>query len=406
MSTPIVLPALTPTMEEGVLVAWRVAKGDAIAQGQAIAEVETDKAVLEIESPASGVVEELLVREGAEGIAVGAVIATLRNDAGEGGGRARARVGAQEQNPALIHADATAAPAARAPDATVVAAGDRGERVRASPVARHLARQHGIDLTTICGTGPGKRILKRDVESSIAEGGRDGSGAQTGADIVPMSSMRKTIARRMQLSKQEAPHFYLTIDICTDALHETLSQLNEGAGQRHVTLTHLAIRAAALALKRVPEVNVHYANARLVRFAHADVAVVVAVPGGLMTPVIRVAEDKSVTTIATEFASLMERARANKLQPQEHTGGTFTISNLGMYGIREFTAVISPPQAAIVALGQSQARAVVRGGEVVVASMLTATLSGDHRAIDGVSGAGFLGELRRLLENPISLLVQ
>ena len=436
MPIEVFMPALSPTMETGTLAKWLVKEGDSVSSGDVIAEIETDKATMEVESIDEGTVGKILVAEGAEEVPVGQLIAVLLEegedagalaDVGDGGGApAPAPAAKPAPEPA---AAATPAPApaktngGTAPAAPVAADGDR---VKASPLARRIAKQMGLDLSALKGSGPHGRIVKRDLESveptlaaAPAAAPPPAAAAVPGPapeyappegvpfEEVKLPGMRKVIARRMTESKQTVPHFYLTIECAIDALLAQRKQLNAKLEAQGVKLSvnDFVIRASALALKQVPAANVQYAGDTMYRFERQDISVAVAVENGLVTPVIRDAGSKGLATISQEMKALAAKARDGKLMPEDYQGGTFSISNLGMYGIREFGAVINPPQGAILAVGAGEQRPVVKDGAVAVATMMSCTLAVDHRALDGAIGAEFLAAFKTLIEDPMMMLV-
>jgi pyruvate dehydrogenase E2 component (dihydrolipoamide acetyltransferase) len=437
MAIDITMPALSPTMEAGTLAKWLVNVGDAVRPGDVIAEIETDKATMEVEAVDEGVVAELVVAEGAEEVKVNAVIARLRGegeaDLPPAGGATRA---ASAGGGAALTEAEPEAPAAANPSARPVAGslpplgGDR--RIIASPLARRVAALKGVDLVGLSGTGPKGRIVLADVEAAsgrpaavavapvaAAIAPADTPSARPmaeslpppGGDLVPfeavkLSNMRRTIARRLTESKQTVPHFYLTVDVRLDALLKLRGELNaalEASGVK-LSVNDLLVKALAVALTRVPDANVSFAGDALHKFARADVSVAVAIPGGLITPVIRDAANKRLSVIATEVKSLAARAKEGKLQPPEYTGGTASISNLGMYGIKQFDAVINPPEGLILAVGAGEKRPYVVDDALAIATVMSATGSFDHRAIDGAVGAEFMSAFKALVEAPLAML--
>ncbi|WP_336056508.1 pyruvate dehydrogenase complex dihydrolipoamide acetyltransferase [Nitratireductor sp. CH_MIT9313-5] len=449
MPIKITMPALSPTMEEGNLAKWLVKEGDTVSAGDVIAEIETDKATMEVEAVDEGTVAKLVVPEGSEGVKVNALIAILAEEgedaaeaakAADGGDSAPAReepkADAGEKNeepsPAIAEAPAKADVAPAANDDTA-----KGERIFASPLARRIAKDAGIDLKALKGSGPKGRIVKADVEKAKAEGVPSAKAADAPAaapaakpmsddavlklfeegsyELVPHDSMRKTIARRLVEAKSTIPHFYLTVDCELDALLKLRKELNAAApviktenGEKpayKLSVNDMVIKAMAMALKAVPDANVSWTEANMVRHKHADVGVAVSIPGGLITPIIRQAEQKTLSAISNEMKDLAVRARNRKLKPEEYLGGSTAVSNLGMFGIKEFSAVINPPHATILAVGAGEQRPVVKDGELAVATVMSATLSTDHRAVDGVLGAELLAAFKRLIENPMGMLV-
>ncbi len=434
MSIDILMPALSPTMEEGTLAKWHVKVGDTVKAGDVIAEIETDKATMEVEAVDEGVVEAILVDAGTENVKVNALIAKL---AGEGESPAPAPK-AEAPKAAAAPAPAapaqgggeTAAPAKPAPAAPVTA---DGSRVFASPLARRLASAAGLDLKSIKGTGPHGRVVKSDVEAAKSGGAPAAKTAPSASsaaaapaaeprkvqsleqmgipagsyDLVPLDGMRKTIARRLTESFRDVPHFPLTIDIELDGLLAARSKINsllEGQGVK-VSVNDIVIKAAAVALKRVPEANASYTPEGIAMHKHADIAVAVAIDGGLITPIIRAAETKGLAQISTEMKDLAARAKAKKLKPEEFQGGTFSVSNLGMFGIKAFSSIINEPQGAIMSVGAGEQRPVVKNGQLAVATVMTVTLTCDHRVVDGAVGAKFLAAFKPLIEEPLTLIV-
>jgi len=426
MPIEILMPALSPTMTEGNLTQWLKSEGDQIAAGDVIAEIETDKATMEVEAVEEGVLGRILVPGGAEGVQVNQPIALLLEegeDAGAlegysaGGVQTPAPPPEKAAEPAQVNAPAPAAPEAKP---TV----DKGARVFASPLARRMAQQAGIDLGAVTGTGPQGRIVKADIEDAMSRGGAPvaaasaapraaptGPGARQAADslgmsytLQPNSNIRKVIARRLSESKQTVPHFYLTVDCEIDELLAARKRINEEHGLK-ISVNDIVIKAAAVALKKVPAANASWDDEGILLYDHADISVAVATPSGLITPIVKAAEGKGLEVISTEMKDLAGRAREGKLKPEEFQGGTFSVSNLGMFGIREFAAIINPPQGCILAVGAGEARAVVRDGELAVATVMSCTLSVDHRVVDGAVGAEFMAIFKRLIENPLAMLL-
>jgi pyruvate dehydrogenase E2 component (dihydrolipoamide acetyltransferase) len=410
MATDILLPALTPTMEEATLLSWLVKEGDKVAPGDVLAEIETDKTVVEMEAADEGIILQILVSEGTEQVKVDSIIAVM---GAEGETASSTRLDAMDESQSFDKSATESKPEIDA-EKVVEQQSDSQKQIMASPLARRSAAEAGIELARIKGTGPSGRILEIDVIEYI-EGSRDP--AEPGAIIeptaesveipvgvpmeeVPLSNMRKLIAMRLQRSKQTVPHFYLTLDIELDQVLAMQSKLNARPDATRVTVNDFIIRAVARALRQVPEANVQYAGDKLIHFKRADLSVAVSIDGGLVTPVIRGADDKSLDEISREMRSLAESARTGQLLPEAYQGGTFTISNLGMHGIKQFDAVINAPQACILAVGQGEERATVRGGQVTIANIMTVTLSCDHRAIDGVVGSKFLALVKGLIQEP------
>ncbi len=437
MTTDILMPALSPTMEEGTLAKWHVKVGDKVRSGDVIAEIETDKATMEVEAVDEGVVEALLVAEGTEEVKVNAPIARLA----EAGGAAPAAAPptkppaprtAAEPKPAPPPA-ATPAPVPAARSAEAPAASS-SERIAASPLARRVAERGGLDLASLTGSGPHGRIVLRDVEAAFPGGGGAPSpvaglaptatpprppaprvarsleqmGIAPGSyDLVPLDGMKKTVARRMTDSFRDVPHFPLTLDIELDALLAARGQVNGLVAQdgARVSVNDLIIKACASALKRVPAANASYGEAGIAMHHNADIAVAVAIDGGLITPIIRAAERKTLTEISVEMKDLAARARARKLKPEEYQGGTFSVSNLGMFGIKSFASILNEPQGCILSVGAGEKRAVVRDGALAVATVMTVTLTCDHRVVDGAIGARWLGVFKSMIENPVAMFV-
>jgi pyruvate dehydrogenase E2 component (dihydrolipoyllysine-residue acetyltransferase) len=451
MPINILMPALSPTMEKGNLAKWLKKEGDKVKSGDVIAEIETDKATMEVEAVDEGTIAKILVPEGTTDVPVNDVIAIMAGDgedvkaaASSGGGPAAPKPAAAPAPAAPAPAAAAgpaAAPAAKAPPppssspAPAPAAQANGHgRIFSSPLARRLAKDAGIDLARITGSGPHGRVIARDVEGAKSGKGLKAPAAAPGAapaiapamsdqqilalfepgsyEIVPHDGMRRTIAQRLTAATQSIPTFYLTIDCDIGKLLDAREQINAAAPKDKekkplykLSVNDFVIKALAVALQQVPNCNVSWTDAGMVKHKHSDVGVAVAMPGGLITPIIRNAETKSLSTISNEMKDLAARARTRKLKPQEYQGGTSSVSNLGMFGISHFTAVINPPQSTILAVGASEERAVVRNGKIEAAHIMSATLSCDHRAIDGALGAELIGAFRRLIENPVMMMV-
>ncbi len=426
--TDILMPALSPTMEEGVLAKWHVKVGDTVKAGDVIAEIETDKATMEVEAVDEGEITDILVAEGSEGVKVNTPIARLKDEGGAAAPAptaAAAPVETARAEPAKAEA-ARAPAAATAPNPTPTPAKADGERVFASPLARRIAAQNGVDLKSIKGTGPHGRIVKRDVEgvrggtqapaasaapAPAGEVRKVQSLAQMGIadgsyDLIPLDGMRKAIARRLTDSFRDVPHFPLNIDCEIDGLLASRAKVNamlEKSGVK-VSVNDFVIKASAMALKAVPEANASYSPEGIAMHHHADVAMAVAIDGGLITPIIRAAETKSLSQIATESKDLAKRARDRKLKPEEFQGGTFSVSNLGMFGIQSFASIINEPQGAIMSVGAGEPRAVVKDGQLAIATVMTVTLTCDHRVVDGAIGAKFLQVFKAMIEDPVTML--
>ncbi|WP_342642289.1 pyruvate dehydrogenase complex dihydrolipoamide acetyltransferase [Rhodoligotrophos ferricapiens] len=475
MPTPILMPALSPTMEEGKLAKWLVKEGDKVASGDVIAEIETDKATMEVEAVDEGTMGKILVPAGTEGVKVNAPIAVLiaegesADDIGEVAGQGKAEAAPKPEPAAAAPQRSEPQPSARAPaaptqsrrqepvsqpekaeapnkpSAAAPQEHDGHERIFASPLARRLAREAGLDLATLKGSGPHGRIVKADIELAARGGplarqpaeapGEPATGAPAPAkassavpsmsdaeirrlyeegsyELVPHDSMRRTIARRLTQAKQTIPHFYLTVDVIIDALLETRTRLNarapknkEGSPAYKISVNDFVIKALGVALQQVPDANVTWTEEGLLKHRRSDVGVAVAIPGGLITPVVRNVEAKGLATISQEMKDYAARARARRLKPEEYQGGTTAVSNLGMYGVKDFAAVINPPHATILAVGEGEKRPVIVDDEIVIRTVMSLTLSTDHRAVDGALGAEFLQVIKSLLEDPTMMLV-
>ena len=431
MSIELKMPALSPTMEEGTLAKWLVKEGDTVSSGDILAEIETDKATMEFEAVDEGKIAKILVPEGSDGVKVGTPIAILAGDGEELPASAPATKAEAAPPPKKEEPKVEAAPPAKgggetpaAPSAPAAAAprSDGGDRIKASPLARRLADAQGIDLGTLKGSGPGGRIVRADL--GAAGGGAMAPTRQAAAqapaaaptahvepldiphEAVKLSNMRKTIARRLTESKQQIPHIYLTLDTNLDALLKLRTELNAGLANRGVKLSvnDMLIKALALALIEVPECNVSFAGDQLIKYSRADISVAVSIPNGLITPIIVGAEGKAISAISKEMADLAARAKEGKLQPQEYQGGTASLSNMGMFGIKHFEAVINPPQAMIMAIGAGEKRPYVIDDSLQIATVMSATGSFDHRAIDGADGARLMKAFKQLVESPLGLV--
>jgi pyruvate dehydrogenase E2 component (dihydrolipoamide acetyltransferase) len=429
--TDILMPALSPTMEEGVLAKWHVKVGDVVSAGDVIAEIETDKATMEGEAVDEGEITDILVAEGTEGVKVNTPIARLKDEGGAAAPQKSEKPAAKAEEapkaaPAAVEAPKASAPVAPAPAAPK---SDSGERIFSSPLARRIAAQNGVDLKSVKGTGPHGRIVRRDVEAA-GKGAAQPAAATTAAaatsgiaprqvqslaqmgipdgsyDLIPLDGMKKAVARRMVDSIQNVPHFPLFIDCEIDQLMAVRAKVNkmlEPQGVK-VSVNDFVIKAAALALKMVPEANASYTPEGIAMHHNADVSMAVAIDGGLITPIIRKAETKGLAQIATESKDLAKRARERKLKPEEFQGGTFSVSNLGMFGIKQFTSIINEPQGCIMSVGAGEPRAVVKNGQVVPATVMTVPLTCDHRVVDGATGARFLQAFKPLIEDPVAML--
>ena len=447
MPIELKMPALSPTMEEGTLAKWLVKEGDRVASGDILAEIETDKATMEFEAVDEGTVAKILVPEGTDGVKVGAPIAILAGEDEDASAAASAAPKADTAAPsppkappapkpdetpkAPLEATASAptTPAKAEPSPSAPVAGPSGERIKASPLARRLAQAQGIELASLKGSGPGGRIVRADVHSALGEAPglpAAPAGAPPAAapalsthlvmpgpleqaiphEEVKLTNIRKTIARRLTEAKQQVPHIYLTLDIQLDALLKLRTELNAGLSSRGIKLSvnDLLIKALAQALIEVPECNVAFAGDHMLKYDRADISVAVSIPAGLITPIIAGADTKSVSAISTEMKELAGLARDGKLQPQQYQGGTASLSNMGMFGIKQFEAVINPPQGMIMAIGAGEKRPYVINEALQIATVMSATGSFDHRAIDGADGARLMQAFKRLVENPLGML--
>lgn len=440
MPIEITMPALSPTMEEGNIAKWNKKEGDTVSAGDVIAEIETDKATMEVEAVDEGVMGKIVVPEGTKNVKVNAVIALLLEDgedknsikdykipAPANDSKSESKEEASQDAPSTASAPAPVAtapaPKAAAPSkaptsapksAATVTASANNKDVNASPVARKLADNYGIDLSSVKGTGPKGRVVKEDVENFVSRGGNGSIIKRDASEFTrhENSNVRQVIARRLLESKQQVPHFYLTVDCNIDNLLETRRQINdlapksdEGKPAYKVSVNDLIIKAVALGLKEVPEANASWYDDAIVQYTNIDVSVAVATDGGLITPIVFNADQKSVVQISAEVKQLAKLARENALKPEQFQGGGFSISNLGMYGIKEFSAIINPPQSCILAVGAGEERAIVKNGQLTSANVMTVTLSVDHRSVDGAVGATFLQSFKKFIENPAGLLV-
>lgn len=453
MPTPILMPALSPTMTEGNLARWLKKEGDVVKSGQVIAEIETDKATMEVEAVDEGKILKIIVPAGAQGIKVNAPIAILAeegenitaeaalaslNVANDKTANIAGHTGAlqpvtdqkvqtssgQTGTAQTVTAQAGAAHKSAAQMAVQPSPHVAGGRVFASPLAKRVAAQNGLDLQAVKGTGPNGRIIQADVRAALANkgaaqsmaGSAKGAATTQGVDArdyasklgmafeaQPNSGVRKVIARRLTEAKQTIPHFYLTIDCELDALLALRKNINDATGAK-ISVNDFVIRATALALKKVPAANASWTDEAILLYQQADISVAVATPNGLITPIIKAADTKSLSVISTEMKDLAARARDGKLKPEEFQGGGFSVSNLGMFGIKSFSAIINPPQSCILAVGAGEQRAVVKNGQLAVATVMTVTLSIDHRSVDGAVGAEFLAAFKPLIEQPYALL--
>mgnify|MGYP000321331819 CR=1 FL=1 len=429
MATPITMPALSPTMEEGTLTKWLVKEGDSVEPGDVIAEIETDKATMEVEAVDPGVIKKLLVAEGTEGVKVNAPIAELATEGDDDDADAQKPKQQSSEKAKEKSADARKDPPKQAekPKAPAKApsSGEAdGKRVKASPLARRIASQKGVDLKSLKGSGPHGRITKADVEGAS---GSSGGGKPTprgevsliepallddrvyppdSYDISPLDGVQKVTARRLTQSFMQVPHFPLTIDLEIDRLLAARKAMNESAeGRVKVSVNDMLIKAAALALIEEPDANASFTDNGIARHKGAHVSVAVAIEGGLITPVVRDAHRKGLAQIATEMKDLAARARERKLKPQEYMGGTFSISNLGMFGIKSFASIINPPEGMILSVGAGSERPVVRDGQLAIATVMSVTLTCDHRVVDGATGARWLEQFKQFVETPEAMLL-
>ncbi|WP_319531745.1 pyruvate dehydrogenase complex dihydrolipoamide acetyltransferase [uncultured Cohaesibacter sp.] len=445
MPVTITMPALSPTMESGTLAKWLVKEGDDVAIGDVIAEIETDKATMEVEAVDEGKVGKILVEAGATDVPVNEPIAILLEEGEDESALDAAPAAAPAPKAGEAKTDAAPAAKEEAAPAPQVSAGAGvtgadGNRIFSSPLARRLAKMNDLDLAKIEGTGPRGRIVKRDVEAAVAAGTAKAgaapaaekaaaapapAAAPTGPsddqvlkmfeegsyELVPHDGMRKTIAKRLTEAKQTIPHFYVSVDLELDALLSLRSQLNAAAPRKDdkpvykLSVNDMVIKALALALRDVPDANVSWTADNMVKHKHVDVGVAVSIPGGLITPIIRKAEEKALSTISNEMKDLGKRAKDRKLKPEEYQGGTTAVSNMGMMGVKNFSAVVNPPHSTILAVGAGEKRPVVDGDEIKIATVMSVTLSTDHRTVDGALGAQLLKAFKGYIENPMSLLV-
>jgi pyruvate dehydrogenase E2 component (dihydrolipoamide acetyltransferase) len=455
MPINILMPALSPTMEKGNLAKWLKKEGDKVSPGDIIAEIETDKATMEVEAVDEGTLAKIVVPEGTADVPVNQLIAVLAGEGEDAKAAASGASAAPAPKAAPAAAPAAAAPApkaeapkaeapkpapAAAPAAAPAQATNGHARTFSSPLARRLAKEAGIDLARITGSGPHGRVVARDVDAAKSGKGLKAPGAALAAapstapsgatfalpaddkvralyeegsyEVIPHDNMRRVIAQRLTASTQNIPHFYLTVDCVIDKLMAAREEINaaapknkEGKPAYKLSVNDFVVKALAVALQKIPDANVSWTEGGMLKHKHSDIGVAVALPGGLITPIVRQAESKSLSTISNELKDMVARARAKKLKPQEYQGGTSSVSNLGMYGIKDFTAVINPPHATILAAGAGEERAIVRKGQIVAATVMSATLSCDHRAVDGALGAELIGAFRSLIENPVMMVV-
>jgi len=430
MPIEILMPALSPTMTEGNLASWNVAEGDSIAAGDVICEIETDKATMEVEAVDEGVIGKIVISGGTEAVAVNSVIALLLEEGEDASALDGYTPSAGGAAPAAV-ADAPVAdaPAPTAAPTSAPAPVASGARVFASPLARRIAADKGLDLSTISGSGPRGRIVKRDVEnvkpgaqSKIAQSdvpnnmlslltalkatASDEVSPEDLYTVIPHTNMRKIIAKRLTDSARDVPHFNLTVDAEIDKLLQMRKDLNERENADYkISVNDFIVKATAYALTQVPACNVSYTDEAIVQFNRVDMAIAVAIEGGLITPIVKDAANKGLATLSKEIKELAGKARDGKLMPEEFQGGTFTISNLGMFGVKGFNSIINPPQGGILSVGAGEQRPVVKDGALAIATVVTLTLAVDHRCIDGATGAAFIKELKAVVENPVALML-
>ncbi len=430
MPIEILMPALSPTMTEGTLAKWLKKEGDNVSSGDVLCEIETDKATMEVEAVDEGIMGKIVVGDANDNVPVNKVIALLLE---EGEDKSvldsykikdeSIAVAAVEDSPVVTDNTASVAPAAaptlapktlKAPASPVVLLSKNSDKIKVSPLAKRLAEQYNINLSSVKGSGPKGRIVKADVEDAIAGGGTSGSVCRDAVEFVqvPNNNMRKTVARRLTESKQQVPHFYLSIDCELDKLLDVRKQINDNAPINEnekpaykVSVNDFIIKAVGLALRDVPEANATWYDDAIVLYNNVDVSVAVAIDGGLITPIVRNSDQKSLPQISTEMKDLAGRARKNALQPEEYQGGGFSISNLGMFGVKTFSAIINPPQSCILAVGAGEERAVVKNGKLEIATIMTVTLSTDHRSVDGAVGAVFMQAFKKYIESPVLMMV-
>ncbi|MCP1230809.1 pyruvate dehydrogenase complex dihydrolipoamide acetyltransferase [Acetobacter indonesiensis] len=418
MAIEVLMPALSPTMTEGALARWLKREGDAVSSGDVLAEIETDKATMEVEAVDEGILGRILIPEGTQGVAVNTPIAILVAE-GESIPDALDIPSAKPPQPAAQSAEASPVLSAKPQAAEPTKPANKPQnKVFASPLAKRIAKQKGLDLSQITGSGPNGRIVRKDVENANGKPQKVASAPSSaavappsgGSQVVPHSTMRKVIARRLTEAKSTIPHFYVSVDIELDALMALRSQLNatspeEGPEAFKLSVNDMLVKAAAVALKRIPTVNASFTEEAMILHDDVDISIAVSIPDGLITPIVRQADKKSLRQISQETKDLVKRARAGKLKPEEFQGGTFSISNMGMYGVKDFSAIINPPQAAILAIAAGRKQPVVKGNELAVATVMTVTLSVDHRVVDGSVAAEWLSAFRSVVESPLTLVI-
>jgi len=421
MPINILMPALSPTMTEGTLAKWLKKEGDVVKAGQVIAEIETDKATMEVEAVDEGVLGKILIADGTSNVAVNTPIAVLLE---EGESASTLSIATIPKTAPAPQVSAPATPTTPVVSSSSIPLTSSGDRLFASPLARRIAEQKGVDLKSITGSGPHGRIVKSDVEGAVSgekktptmvtniSAQNSSPSAKTLADMlgmeyteIPNNNIKKVTARRLTEAKQTIPHFYLSVDCVLDKLLAARSAMNDAAdGAYKLSVNDFVIKANAMALKAYPPANVSWTDDAVLQYKHADISIAVATPNGLMTPIIKAAETKSLSEISSEMKDLAKRAKEGKLKPVEFQGGTFSISNLGMFGVKNFQAIVNPPQSCIMAVGAGEDRVIVENGQMVVRTVMTVTLSTDHRSVDGAVGAEYLQHFKRFIENPVLML--
>lgn len=413
MPVKILMPALSPTMSEGNLVKWHKKEGDTIKAGEVLAEIETDKATMEVEAVDEGILAKILVPEGTDNVQVNQLIGLILEDGEDKSALDNFKMDAPVAvaAPAKVEEAVVVAPTVVAASAPVVSAG----RIVASPLAKRIAEQSGVNLSQVSGSGPHGRIIKADVELALTKGPSVRAvggfvstrtlGDMPSFESIKVSNVRKITAKRLTEAKQQVPHFYLTVECEVSKILAIRQDINDSLGEKLISVNDLIIRACAIALKRVPEANASWADDHIRQYNAADISVAVATPNGLITPIIRDADQKSVMEIAREGKELFAKARDGKLKPQEFQGGTFSLSNLGMFGIQHFGAIINPPQGCILAVGGAELKPIVKDGQITIGNVMNCTLSVDHRVVDGAVGARFLAAFKELIDKPVSLVL-
>ena len=428
MPVQVLMPALSPTMTEGTLAKWHKKVGDDVQSGDVIAEIETDKATMEVEAVEEGKLAKILVDEGTEGVAVNTLIALILEEDEDESALDSVEASAAPKPSVATTAGSESAPAQTQAAPSPAKPAAEGNRIAASPLARRMAEQANLDLSQIIGSGPTGRIVKSDIEAALGQSALSATAAPAATPIIkpsmgtlpavisegsftdePVSMMRKVIAERLSLSKQTVPHFYLTVECEIDALLAMRKELNErspeGEGNYKLSVNDFVVRATALAMRRFPQVNSSWQGEFIRKYHRVDIAIAVATKTGLITPVVRDADNKGLAQVSSEIKNLAARAQDGKLLPEEYQGGGFTISNLGMYDVKEFAAIINPPQSAILAVSTGKQQSVVKNGALAIASMMNCTLSADHRVVDGAVGAEFMAAFKKLIEEPLTMML-